>query len=310
MNVSEYDRDTGAVVARNVATGLSRTEPHKVRLRMFFYDGAGNDVVEVCVDTTTCRTVGSWEDLYRDGDPGETLSVDSVTFGAEGPAVPETAGAGFFVDSFVAKAIAGSGATASLSGPLSVIEGDSGETSVLYRITLSQPLPITVEVPYSTVDDTAIAPDDYTETSGSVTFAPGETVATVVVPVHGDTIDEVHKWFSFVLDPPVTSGRGPGAASGDHVGLRDGSRTRKTTILDDDSTIGIDDVTSDEPPWGNDRATFTVHLDNPSARPVTVLFSTEDRERDRAGRLHGRDRRPGHPAARRGQQGRARHHQE
>ena len=52
--------------------------------------------------------------------------------------------------------------------------------------------------------------------------------------------------------------------------------TRKTTVLDDDSTIGIDDVTSDEPPWGNDRAIFTVHLDNPSARPVTVLFSTED----------------------------------
>ena len=55
-------------------------------------------------------------------------------------------------------------------------EGDTGETSALYRIALSQPLPITVEVPYSTVDDTAIAPEDYTETSGSVTFAPGETV--------------------------------------------------------------------------------------------------------------------------------------
>ena len=31
--------------------------------------------------------------------------------------MPETAGAGFFVDNFVAKAIAGSGATVSVSGP-------------------------------------------------------------------------------------------------------------------------------------------------------------------------------------------------
>ena len=188
--------------------------------------------------------------------------------------MPETAGAGFFIDNFVAKAIASSGATASVSGPLSVNEGDSGETAVPYKITLSQPLPITVEVPYSTVDDTATAPEDYTETSGSVTFAPGETVKTVSVPVHGDTDDEVHKRFLFVLEPPVTSGRGPGAASGDHVVLRTASRT--TTVLDDDSTIRIDDVTSNEPPWGNEAAGFTVHLDNPSGRPVTVRFSTED----------------------------------
>ena len=116
-------------------------------------------------------------------------------------------------------------------------------------------------MPYSTVDDTANAPEDYTETSGSVTFAPGETVATVSVPVHGDTEDEVHKRFLFVLDRPVTSGRGPGAASGDHVGLRD--TTKKTTILDDDSTIGM----TTSPPT-NRRGAGTGELHRAPGQPV------------------------------------------
>jgi hypothetical protein len=56
-----------------------------------------------------------------------------------------------------------------------------------------------VTVGFSTADGTAIAPGDYTATSGTITFAPGETTKTVTVQVNGDAIREADETFSVNL---------------------------------------------------------------------------------------------------------------
>ena len=278
VNVSEYDTDTGAIVARNVATGLSRSEPHKVRRAHVLLrrrrQRRGRGVRRH--DAPAGRS-GAGRTSTGTATPARPVSVDSVTFGAEGPAVPETAGAGFFIDNFVAKAIAGSGATASVSGPAVRDRGrQRRDRRAVHGSPSASPCRSRSRCRTRPSTTPPIAPDDYTETSGSVTFAPGETVEDgrrcpcTVTPTTRSTSGS--RSCSARRSRPV---EGPAPRRGPRRpadGLEE-----KTTVLDDDSTIRIDDVTSDEPPWGNEPASFTVHLDNPSARPVTVRFSTEDR---------------------------------
>ena len=56
---------------------------------------------------------------------------------------------------------------------------------------------------FSTADGDATAGNDYTATSGSVSFASGETVRTVLVEVAGDGADEGDETFSLDLSAPT-----------------------------------------------------------------------------------------------------------
>ena len=56
-----------------------------------------------------------------------------------------------------------------------------------------------VAVAYATADGTATAGADYTRTSGTLSFAPGETGKTVAVPVLDDAIDEGEETFTLRL---------------------------------------------------------------------------------------------------------------
>lgn len=73
-----------------------------------------------------------------------------------------------------------------------VLEGDSGTTSLEVPVSLSAPSGNTVTVEWNTID-TLTQPEagvDYEPASGTVTFDPGETDATVPVVVYGDTLPE------------------------------------------------------------------------------------------------------------------------
>ena len=76
-------------------------------------------------------------------------------------------------------------------GPgLSVGPADSFEQPgavLAFEVILDSTSQSEVSVDYATRDGTATAGQDYTETSGTLTFAPGETVRTVEVPVRPDT---------------------------------------------------------------------------------------------------------------------------
>ena len=76
---------------------------------------------------------------------------------------------------------------------LSVADAEVREGSgaaLAFTVTLSRALTETVTVEYYTQDGTASAGSDYTDTSGTLTFTPGQTSQTVSVPVLDDTHDE------------------------------------------------------------------------------------------------------------------------
>lgn len=82
-------------------------------------------------------------------------------------------------------------------------EGDMGTTPASFTVTLSATSPQPVTVDFTTVDGTAIAKEDFVPTSGSLTFAPSATGASVVVPIIGDLLDEPNEHFSVVLSNPA-----------------------------------------------------------------------------------------------------------
>jgi large repetitive protein len=143
----------------------------------------------------------------------------------------------------------------------SMVEGNSGTAPMTFTVSLSVAIDQPVAVNYTTVPGTASDPADFATTTGTLTFAPGQTTRTVDVQVRGDAIDELNETFSLTLSNPQNG------TLGDAVGLG--------TILDDDTaTISIDDVALTEGDVSPLNATFTVSLSTPSSRTVTVSLAT------------------------------------
>ena len=61
--------------------------------------------------------------------------------------------------------------------------GAEATTSAAITVTLSAASSQTVTVKYATANGTAVAGSDYTATSGTLTFNPGETSQTINVPI-------------------------------------------------------------------------------------------------------------------------------
>ena len=59
-----------------------------------------------------------------------------------------------------------------------------------------------VSVDYTTANGTATAGEDYTATSGTITFTAGETTKTIQVPVSDDTIDDDNETLTLTLTSP------------------------------------------------------------------------------------------------------------
>ncbi len=109
--------------------------------------------------------------------------------------------------------------TTTIAGPLgprppglsitdaSVVEGAALFTlEAVFTVTLAAPWSRPVTVSYVTADGSATVSDaDYIESMGSVTFAPGETVQTVRIPVVGDNRAELDETFTVTLSNPVNA---------------------------------------------------------------------------------------------------------
>lgn len=77
-------------------------------------------------------------------------------------------------------------------------------TTVTFTVTRSgADLDTTSVVNYATSNGTATAGQDYTATSGTLTFLPGETSKTIVITILNDELDEPPETFSLVLSAPV-----------------------------------------------------------------------------------------------------------
>ena len=89
-------------------------------------------------------------------------------------------------------------------GGAAVTEGDVGNVTVKVPVPLSNPSATTITVDYTTLDFSdlglATAGADFAGTSGTVTFAPGETSKTVSITVHGDDVAEAPLlWGEWIL---------------------------------------------------------------------------------------------------------------
>ncbi|GEM_PF-4357789 len=90
------------------------------------------------------------------------------------------------------------------------VEGDAGEQSLRFVLSLSDPLLEALTVTATLGDETALAGSDYRDTAPIATFAPGDTEAVIEVPILGDTDYEGDERFfvDIIADTLVTITRG------------------------------------------------------------------------------------------------------
>jgi large repetitive protein len=148
-------------------------------------------------------------------------------------------------------------------GDASVLEGDAGDATLSFDVSLSQISTITATVNYALVDDTAtVADGDYDAASNTLTFAPGEDTKQVDVTVHGDVTYENDETFTLALSDP----------SGTTIDVD----TATGTITNDDAppAFSIDDVSMNEGNSGTTAFTFTVTKTGATALPASAAWTT------------------------------------
>src|SRR5262249_4883542 len=105
---------------------------------------------------------------------------------------------------------------------VSQLEGNSGTTAYTFTVSLSAASTSTVTVNYATANGTASAGSDYLATSGTLTFAPGQTQQTITGYANGDTGYEPNETFSVVLSAPtgadLGTSQGVGTIQNDDIG--------------------------------------------------------------------------------------------
>ena len=101
-------------------------------------------------------------------------------------------------------------------GNRTVTEPDTGSTPAQFRVDLSKAALGTVTVDYQTADGTANAPGDYTTTTGTLTFTPGQVTKFIPVPVQGDTTDENNESYTITISSPTKANLADGRARQDH----------------------------------------------------------------------------------------------
>jgi len=88
-------------------------------------------------------------------------------------------------------------------GDVSLAEGNSGTSPAAFPVILSNPSSAQIQVSCRTTNGTATYPNDYFNTSATLTFPPGTTNQTFLVPVVGDLNNEPNQTFMVVLSSPV-----------------------------------------------------------------------------------------------------------
>ena len=137
-----------------------------------------------------------------------------------------------------------------------VAEGDEA----VFTVTLTPPNEQVVTVDYTTTDGTAVADEDYSATSGTLRFAPGDTSKTIRVPVLEDATAEPVETFTVVLGNPagtnVVHDTGVGTITDE--GLPGLSIADAPTVAEGGETV------------------FPVTLNPASSQVVTVAYATQD----------------------------------
>lgn len=157
---------------------------------------------------------------------------------------------------------------------LKILEDSDAATAEL-TVNLSQASDVRVKVDFATADNSAttttdksapITDNDYRQTTGKISFAPGQTSKTIRIPITTDNIYEQDETFFVNLTNAVNATIGDAAAT--------------VTIENDDSapTLTIANVSMAEGDSGTTsfELEVTLTLANPTSLPVTVKYATDD----------------------------------
>ena len=141
--------------------------------------------------------------------------------------------------------------------------GEAAGTATI-TATLSAPSSTPVTVNYATSNGTAIAPGDYTATSGSLTFAAGETSKTFPVAIFNDALDEVDEVINLTLSTPGNATLGiPNKAT--------------LTIVDEDAAPTVQFASGTASKGESSGAVeVIVTLNVPSGKVVTVDYASSN----------------------------------
>lgn len=155
---------------------------------------------------------------------------------------------------------------------VSAYEGDSGISYMTFTVSLSNPYSDEVSVCYKTStgsgDGDAKRILDYDTVDWTLIFAPGETQKKVLVPIHGDLIDELNEVYSVELCDPnhgvidATHGVGTGT-------IIDDDDAPVVSILDGEQITALDPIPEVTP------ITFRIRLSNPSYQPISIDWRTQ-----------------------------------
>jgi hypothetical protein len=105
---------------------------------------------------------------------------------------------------------------------LTIEEGDSGNRTMRFRVTLSRPATRKVRVHVDAANDFFFGPEVVAPVSRELVFLPGQTARNVAVTVRGNTLDGFDRVFPVVLSIPTES------ILANSIGIG--------TVLDDDPT--------------------------------------------------------------------------
>lgn len=106
---------------------------------------------------------------------------------------------------------------------IAVAEAAESAGEIVFPVTLRGASAYEVTVSWATADRTAVAGEDYRAATGTVTFAPGETVGEIRVTVLDDVLPEGREMFTVTLSGPANAVLGVHVAAG--------------TIIDDDEMV-------------------------------------------------------------------------
>lgn len=147
---------------------------------------------------------------------------------------------------------------------MTVKETNAAQT-VNFIVSLSNPSSKTITVKYKTIAGTALAGQDYTAVTGTLTFAANVTSMKIPVSILGDTKAEETETFTVSLYDPVNATLQTSEAIG--------------TIVNDDTEISIADTSAQEGNPGRNRssvATFTLTRTGDLSVTSTVKYATAD----------------------------------
>jgi Ca2+-binding RTX toxin-like protein len=145
------------------------------------------------------------------------------------------------------------------------LEGDNGSLNAIFTVTLSNPSHETITVNYATIDGTAkVSANDYQQVSGTLTFTPGQTTQTILVPIIGDQLTEPNETFKIGLSALTNATFANDSAT--------------ATIRDNDAalTASVTDIEVLEGDNGIVNAIFTVNLSRSHSQSVTIGYATEN----------------------------------